>query len=61
MAFMATWKLMTLAFKVKRGWDRIPPAQRRQILENAGKQARRHGPTVARRVGETIRQSRQGR
>jgi hypothetical protein len=61
MAFMATWKLLTLAFKVKRGWNRIPPAQRRQILENAGRQARRHGPVVARRVGETIRQSRRGR
>jgi hypothetical protein len=61
MAFMATWKLLTLAFKVKRGWNRIPPAQRRQILENAGRQARRHGPIVARRVGETIRQSRRGR
>lgn len=58
---MATWKLLTLAFKVKRGWNRIPPAQRRQILENAGRQARRHGPIVARRVGETIRQSRRGR
>ena len=58
---MATWKLLTLAFKVKRGWNRIPPAQRRQILENAGRQARRHGPIVARRVGETIRQSRKGR
>ena len=58
---MATWKLLTLAFKVKRGWNRIPPAQRRQILENAGRQARRHGPVVARRVGETIRQSRRGR
>jgi acyl-CoA reductase-like NAD-dependent aldehyde dehydrogenase len=61
MALMATWKLVTLAFKARRGWNRIPPAQRRQIIENATKQARKHGPTVAKRVGSAIRQSRKGR
>jgi hypothetical protein len=60
MAFMATWKLVTLAFKVQRGWNRIPPAQRRKILENATKQARKHGPTIAKQVGETLRQARKG-
>jgi hypothetical protein len=61
MALMATWKLVTLAFKAQRGWSRIPAAQRRKILENAGKQARKHGPTVAKRVGEALRQTRKGR
>jgi hypothetical protein len=55
---MATWKLVTLAFKVRRGWARIPPAQRRRILEQASRQARRHGPIVAKRFGETIRKGR---
>lgn len=61
MAFMATWKFVTLAFKIKRGWDRIPPAQRRQLIENARKQAQRHGPVVARRVGDAVQQIRKGR
>jgi hypothetical protein len=61
MAWMATWKLVTLAFKVQRGWSRIPPSQRRQIIDNASKQARKHGPMVARRVGDAIRQARKGR
>jgi hypothetical protein len=61
MAFMATWKLVTLAFKAQRGWNRIPPAQRRKLIENATKQARKHGPTIAKHVGETLRQARKGR
>jgi acyl-CoA reductase-like NAD-dependent aldehyde dehydrogenase len=61
MAWMATWKLVTLAYKVQRGWSRIPPAQRRQIINNASKQARKHGPTVAKRVADTVRQARKGR
>jgi acyl-CoA reductase-like NAD-dependent aldehyde dehydrogenase len=58
MAPMATWKLLTLAFKAKRGWSRIPPAQRRQIIDKAGKQARKHGPVIAKNVGKAIRQAR---
>jgi len=61
MAVVATWKLVTLAYKVQRGWSRIPPAQRRQIIDNATKQARKHGPTLAKRAGEAIRQARKGR
>jgi hypothetical protein len=60
MAPMATWKLVTLAFKLQRGWNRIPPAQRRQIVQQAGKQARKHGPVVAKRVGAAIREARKG-
>jgi hypothetical protein len=58
---MATWKLVTLAFKAQRGWSRIPPAQRRRLLETATKQARKHGPIVAKRVGDSIRQARKDR
>lgn len=43
----ASWKLFTAALKAKRAWDRLPPEHRRQILEQAGKQAKQHGPTVA--------------
>jgi hypothetical protein len=32
-------------------WRRIPPQQRRMIIE----QARKHGPTVARRVADARR------
>ena len=32
---MATWKFVALALKAQRGWKRIPPEQRRQIIENA--------------------------
>jgi hypothetical protein len=58
---MATWKLLTLAFKVQRGWSRIPPAQRRKLLANASKQAKKHGPEVAKRLGDAARNVRKGR
>ena len=61
MPFMATWKLVALAFKAQRSWSRIPPAQRRLILENASKQARKHGPVVAKRAAEIARQVGKGR
>jgi acyl-CoA reductase-like NAD-dependent aldehyde dehydrogenase len=51
---MVAWKILALAFKVQRGWQRIPPAQRRQLLENAGKQARRHGPVLAKHVNAVL-------
>ncbi|TMJ92882.1 MAG: chlorite dismutase family protein [Actinobacteria bacterium] len=55
---MATFKLLTLAFKLRRGWARIPPAQRRRLLKQAGKQARKHGPTVARGLNKAAKQAR---
>jgi acyl-CoA reductase-like NAD-dependent aldehyde dehydrogenase len=58
---MIAWKILALAFKVQRGWRRIPPAQRRQLLENAGKHARRHGPVLARHVSAALKNSRLGR
>jgi hypothetical protein len=57
---MVAWKLLALAFKVQRGWNRIPPAQRRQLLENAGKQARKHGPVLAKQVSTALKNTRKG-
>jgi acyl-CoA reductase-like NAD-dependent aldehyde dehydrogenase len=57
---MVAWKVLALAFKVQRGWRRIPPAQRRQLLENAGKQARKHGPVLAQHVSSALRNARKG-
>ena len=51
---MVAWKILALAFKVQRSWQRIPPAQRRQLLENAGKQARKHGPVLAKHVSAVL-------
>jgi acyl-CoA reductase-like NAD-dependent aldehyde dehydrogenase len=45
---MPGFKLLVVAMKAQRGWKRIPPAQRRAILEAAQKQAKKHGPAVAR-------------
>jgi len=55
---MAALRLLALVFKLRRGWKRIPPAQRRKILKTAGKHARKHGPTVARRIGAAVRRAR---
>jgi acyl-CoA reductase-like NAD-dependent aldehyde dehydrogenase len=51
---MALWAkaAFVAALKAKRTWDRIPPAQRRQILESARSRAAKHGPTVANAVKE---------
>jgi TRAP-type C4-dicarboxylate transport system substrate-binding protein len=47
---MPAFKVLLVAMKARRGWQRIPPAQRRAILEAAGRSAKKHGPTVARTV-----------
>jgi hypothetical protein len=49
---MAYWKLLLVAMKARRGWNRIPPDQRRKLIASAGKQVRKHGPTVAKQVRE---------
>jgi acyl-CoA reductase-like NAD-dependent aldehyde dehydrogenase len=54
-------KLASFVFKARRGWARIPPEQRRKLLQAAGKQARKHGPTVAKRVGTAVKQVRKAR
>ncbi len=65
---MAAWKLLFLAMKLRRGWKRIPPKQRRKLVEGAGKQARgageqlrKHGPVVASRLGSAVKQARKRR
>lgn len=58
---MATWKLLFVAMKAKRGWDRIPPDQRRKMLAAAGKQARKHGPIVAKRIDTVVKAARKRR
>ena len=58
---MATWKLLFLAVKLRRGWSRIPPKQRRRLVEGAGKQVRKHGPVVAKRIRETVQEVRKKR
>ena len=58
---MAAWKLLTLAYKARRGWQRIPPKQRQKLIAGAGKQARKHGPVVAKRIGAAVRQARRPR
>jgi acyl-CoA reductase-like NAD-dependent aldehyde dehydrogenase len=58
---MAYWKMLALAYKARRGWQRIPPEQRRKMLASAGKQARKHGPVIAKRVGDALQQARKPR
>jgi hypothetical protein len=54
----AYWKLMLLA---RAGWKRLPPDQRRKLLSEAGKQARKHGPAVAKAAGTVVRNARKAR
>ena len=54
---MAAFRLITLAYKLKRGWSRIPPAQRKKMVKHAQKQA----PKVAKQVGKAVRQARKAR
>lgn len=49
------WKLLFLA---RRGWKLIPREHRRKAIRVAGTQARRHGPTVAKAMGKTVRGAR---
>jgi acyl-CoA reductase-like NAD-dependent aldehyde dehydrogenase len=49
---MAVWKVALLALKAQRGWKRIPPERRRQLLSAAQTTARKHGPVVAKTVRE---------
>jgi hypothetical protein len=58
---MMYWKLLSIAYKAQRGWKRIPPAQRKKLLENAGKHARKHGPVVAKQIGAALQNARKGR
>jgi acyl-CoA reductase-like NAD-dependent aldehyde dehydrogenase len=58
---MAVWKLILVANRARRGWKRIPPEQRRRIMETAGQGVRTHGPVVARRIGTVVKNARKAR
>jgi acyl-CoA reductase-like NAD-dependent aldehyde dehydrogenase len=49
---VAAWKVALLAMKARRSWKRIPPEQRRRILDAAQTTARKHGPVIAKTVRE---------
>ena len=57
---MAWWKVLALGYKAHRGWRRIPPEQRRRMIEAASKRAREHGPVIAKRIGTAVQQARKG-
>jgi hypothetical protein len=58
---MPLLKLILVASRARRGWKRIPPEQRRRIVETAGRSVKKHGPVVARRLGTAWRQARKSR
>jgi acyl-CoA reductase-like NAD-dependent aldehyde dehydrogenase len=49
---MPAFKVLIVAMKAQQGWKRIPPEQRRAIIQVAQRQAKKHGPAVARTVKE---------
>jgi hypothetical protein len=49
---MPAFKVLIVAMKAQQGWKRIPPEQRRAIVQAAQRQAKKHGPAVARTVKE---------
>ena len=44
------WKTVLVALKAHQAWKRIPLAQRKAILRAAQSSAKKHSPTVARKV-----------
>lgn len=58
---MPLFKLIFVANRARAGWKRIPPEQRRRIVETAGRSVKKHGPVVARRIGTAVRQARKAR
>lgn len=46
------WKLVLV------GWKLVPRQHRRAMLRQAGKHAKRHGPSVARAAGRAYRAAR---
>ena len=49
---MPAFKVLLVAMKAQQGWKRIPPEQRRAIVQAAQRSARKHGPLVAKTVKE---------
>ena len=51
---MAAWKLIAVALKARKTLARIPPEQRRKVVESARAQARTYGPVIARRIRKAL-------
>jgi hypothetical protein len=49
---MPAFKILLVAMKAQQGWKRIPPEQRRAMIQAAQRSAKKHGPLVARTVKE---------
>jgi acyl-CoA reductase-like NAD-dependent aldehyde dehydrogenase len=43
------------ALKAKRAWSRIPPEQRKKIVETAAVQVRTHGPVLAKKISDAAK------
>ena len=48
---------LRLLWLARKGWKRLPPEQRRRLIQGA----RKRGPDVAKQVGRAIKQARKGR
>jgi hypothetical protein len=46
---------LAAAMKAKRTWQRIPPEQRKKMIEGAAATAKKHGPVVAKKIGDTAK------
>ena len=46
---------LAAAMKAKRTWDRIPPEQRRKMVDTATATAKKHGPVVAKKLSDTAK------
>jgi len=51
---VAAWKLIAAAMKARKTLARIPPEQRRKLVETAGRQAQTYGPLIARRIRKAL-------
>ena len=49
---MPALKVLFVAMKVQQGWKKIPPEQRRAMIQAAQRSAKKHGPLVAKTVKE---------
>lgn len=47
---------LVAAVKAKRAWERLPPEQRKKIVDSAAAAVRKHGPVVAKKVADTARE-----
>jgi acyl-CoA reductase-like NAD-dependent aldehyde dehydrogenase len=46
---------LAAAMKARRTWNRIPPEQRKKLMESAAVQVRTHGPVVAKKLSDTAK------